>query len=440
MTITTVPHENDDHDVLVKKLSRRLLPIIVLLVVLNYLDRSNLGFAALQMNEQLGFSPKVFGIGASFFFVGYVLSQIPATLLIERVGPSRVIAVLAVSWGLVAASMAFISGTTSFYTLRFLLAITEAALIPGATLYIAQWFPARGRSEAMSYLYLGTMLAFVVGGPVSGALLELPPMFGLAPWQIMFIVEALPAVILGFFVVRLLPDTPEAADWLSPDERAQLSRALAAEHKRVDRPLPSTVAEVLGGWRIWVLVLTYLCIGANFLSMVIWLPQIVKHMTGLRPIAIGFVTAAPFLLGAILMILMGRWSDRVQARGPFVVVGNALGGVGFALSAYCSSQPVLALVFLTLGFGILTAMNGPFWTFVGSIMQGRGRAVAIGLLSAVGSVGGFLSTRMLGYFREELGNYQAGLYVMAGLLLLSAALMWVASRDERTLLGAPART
>src|SRR5579863_3378297 len=201
-----------EHDTLSSSLSSklfwRIIPLLMLLVMLNYLDRSNIGFAALQMNSDLGFTPEIYGTGAAIFFLGYVLCQISANILTHKFGPRRMIAWIMVAWGLVAASMALIKDPPSFYTLRFLLAVTESGMVPGATLYISQWFPQRERGRAIGTLYAATALAVVIGGPLSGALLELPPILGVRPWQWMFIIEALPTIVLAFFVGRLLTDNP----------------------------------------------------------------------------------------------------------------------------------------------------------------------------------------------------------------------------------------
>src|SRR5579871_3678291 len=217
------------------KLFWRLVPLLALLVMLNYLDRSNIGFAALQMNSELGFTPEVYGTGAGIFFLGYVLSQIPANLLTHKFGPRRMIAWIMVAWGLVAGAMALIRDPQSFYGLRLLLAVAEAGMVPGATLYISQWFPQRARARAIATIYAATSLAVVVGGPLSGALLELPPLLGIRPWQWMFLLEALPTILLAFFVGRLLTDRPDHATWLDDRERAELTATLASERQNVGR-------------------------------------------------------------------------------------------------------------------------------------------------------------------------------------------------------------
>jgi len=424
----------------VGKLFWRIIPLLFLLVMLNYIDRSNLGFAALQMNSQLGFTPAVYGTGASIFFIGYLCAQIPANLLTHKFGARRMIAWIMLAWGLIAAAMALISDATSFYTLRFLLAIAEAGMIPGATLYISQWFPQSERGRAIGTLYTATAAAVMIGAPLSGALLELPGWLGLKPWQWMFIIEAAPTIILGLFIGRLLSDDPNRAQWLDEHERAELTATLAQERRNVGALNVTGGTAVLANWRVWVLFVVYICIGAQFLSMVLWLPQIIRHLQNLRPFEIGLVNAIPYLISVVLMYYVGQHSDRSGTRAPYVIAGLLIGALGCALSAYFTASPVLSLIALIVGISGCNPLVGPFWSFATGFLQGRAAAVGIGLLSGGGSIGGFLATYLLGIFRQRFGSFEAGLYFMAGLALIGALLMWlVAHNREATLLGrAPA--
>lgn len=431
--MTAKAQEANRLDAVWSKFFWRVIPLIIVLVIVNFIDRSNLGFAALQMNADLGFSPRVFAFGASIFFIGYLVFQVPANLAIHRFGPRRVIGVIAVLWGIVAASMASIHDERSFYILRALLSVTEAGLMPGVTYYIGQSFPQSSRARAISWLYIATQLAFVIGGPLSGALLELPSLFGLRAWQLMFIIEGVPAILLGFLTLRMLPNRPAEARWLTSEERDLLQSQEVQEERNASKQSLSRVLPALASWRLWLLFFAYICIGANFLSIALWLPQIVRHLQDLRPWQIGVVSAAPYLLTAILMFFIGQDSDRRGIRGPYVVVGTAVGSVGIAASAYFSQSPILSLVALTLGMTAFGSMNGPLWSFATSFLRGPAAAVGIGLISMAGSIGGFLATNILGIFRARFGNFEAGLYVLAGALLLASILVWLATRGERRL-------
>ena len=419
---------------LAHRLFWRIVPLLFLLVMLNYLDRSNLAFAALQMNSELGFTPEVYGTGAAVFFIGYVLSQIPANLLTHRIGPRRMIAAIMIAWGIVAAAMAVIWDAPSFYALRLLLAVTEAGLIPGATLYISRWFPQSERGRAIGTLYAATALAVVLGGPLSGALLELPPSFGLRPWQLMFILEALPTILLAFVVGRLLIDSPAEAPWLDARQRDELVATLASERQKVSRVTLSGGRDVLKDWRVWILFAIYFCIGAQFLSMVLWLPQIIRHLQNLRPFEIGLLAAIPYLLSMVLMYLIGWHSDRTRRRSPYVIAGLVIGAIGCSLSALLTASPVLSFIALTVAIAGCNPLVGPFWSFATDFLAERAAAVGIALLSAGSAVGGFVATYLLGVLRQQFGNFEAGLYFMAAVALIGAALMWLVAQDrERSL-------
>jgi MFS transporter, ACS family, tartrate transporter len=418
------------------KLYWRIVPMLVLLVMLNYIDRTNIGFAALQMNGELGFTPQIYGTGASIFFVGYLVSQIPANMLTQKYGARRTIAWIMVAWGLIAAAMAAITDVRSFYALRFLLALAEAGMIPGATLYLAQWFPQRERGRAIGTLYTATALAVVVGGPLSGALLEMPPFLGLPAWRWMFVIEAVPTILLALVVRRFLADSPEHAPWLDERQRRELVATLARERAMVSAFRTSGGWEALSNWRVWVLFAAYICIGAEFLSMVLWLPQIIRHLQRLSPFEIGLVTAIPYVLSVILMVVVGWHSDRTRVRSPYVIWGLIIAAAGCAASAYLTASPVLSLIALIIGIGGCNPLVGPFWSFATSFLESRAAAVGIGLLSCGGSIGGFLATFLLGVFRTRFGSFEVGLYFMAGVALVGAVLMWIASRTiERTLMG-----
>lgn len=423
------------------KLFWRIVPLLFLLVLLNYIDRSNLGFAALQMNGQLGFTPQVYGAGASIFFIGYLVAQIPANLMTHKFGARRMIACIMVAWGLIAAAMALISDTTSFYTLRFLLAIAEAGMIPGATLYIGRWFPQRERGRAIGTLYTATALAVVIAGPVSGAILEMPGWLGLKPWQWMFILEAAPTILIGLFIGRILSDDPSEALWLSASERSELTTTLARERRNVGALTVSGGWSALANWRVWVLFVTYFCIAAQFLGMVLWLPQIIRHLQNLPPFEIGLITAVPYLVSVVLMVVIGRHSDRTGMRSPYVIAGLLTGSIGMAISGYLTASPGWSLIALIIAIAGSNPLVGPFWSFATGFLEDRAAAVGIGLLSGGGSIGGFVSVYLLGVFRERFGSFEAGLYVMAGIGILGAILMWIASRGrEQVLLGQSAES
>ena len=264
----------------------------------------------------------------------------------------------------------------------------------------------------------------------------MPAWLGLKPWQWMFILEAAPTVVLGLFIGRILTDDPSHASWLDERERADLVATLAQERRNVGALTVTGGTAVLANWRILMLFVAYICIGAQFLSMVLWLPQIIRHLQNLRPFEIGLITAIPYLISVVLMYYVGRQSDRTGTRSPYVIAGLLIGALGCAASAYLTASPVPSLVALIIGISGCNPLVGPFWSFATGFLKDRAAAVGIALLSCGGSIGGFLATYLLGVFREQFGSFEVGLYFMAGLAIFGALLMWLVARHhEPALLG-----
>jgi MFS transporter, ACS family, tartrate transporter len=408
---------------LARRLMVRLLPLLVLLYVLKEIDRSNVGFAALFMNRALGFSPTVYGTGAGTYFIGYVLLNIPANVLAYRIGARKAIAWMMLAWGFIAMAMAFVWNAPSFYTLRFLLGVAEAGFMPSVLLYVSAWFPQRERATAIAWLSTAASLQVVVSGPLSGAILEMPPVFGLAPWQLLFVIEALPTIVLALFVRAYLSDAPQNAAWLGAAERAEIEEALRRD--AAERPVlsGSKGVDALRNWRVWVAGAINLFIGSTFLTMVLWMPQIVRHLQNVRPLYIGLITATPFLLSIVTLVLFGWLSDRTGLRFPFVAGGMLVGAVCLAASAYLSNAPVVALVLLIAGLVVFLPVISPFWSFVSEFLEGEARAVGMAFVVATGSIGGFIVNYLLGWFRQHFGNFQAGLYAISLIMLCGALIM-----------------
>jgi MFS transporter, ACS family, tartrate transporter len=432
---TALPPRGTIGAALEKKLFRRLIPLLILPVMLNYIDRLNIGFAALQMNGDLGFTPEVYGLGAAIFFVGYMLTQIPANLAIDRYGARRMIMAIMIASGALATAMAAIWNASSFYALRFLLAVAEAGMIPGATFYFTQWFPQRQRARAVAVLYNVASLAVLVGAPISGFLLELPPWLGLRPWQWLFILEGIPPIVFAFVIGGSLPDRLDDAPWLDGGERERIRSVFAQERSEANAATvgrtTSTVV-ILTRWRTWVLFLAFLCAAAQFFALTLWLPQIIHQVQNLRPMYIGLLTAAPELLSIPLTYLSAWHSDRVGLHLPHIIGGLLLAGAGCACSAWLTALPVASLLALTLGICGVSSLIGPFWSFATSTVEKRPAALLIALLSTGGSLGGFLMTYLFGELRQHSGNFEVGLYLAAALSLIGALLIGLVSRERAT--------
>lgn len=402
----------------IAKVTRRLIPFLCLCYAVNFLDRVNVGFAALAMNEDLGFTPSMFGAGAGIFFVGYILFEIPSNLALQRFGARIWIARIMISWGLIAAAMALVNSETSFYVMRFLLGVAEAGFFPGIILYLTYWFPARERARIVSLFMAAVPLATVIGGPVSGALLELHGLGGLKGWQWLFIVEGLPAVLLGVVALKFLTDRPEHADWLTKAERQALAATLAAEAKATREVGYAGLGQALTRPRVLVLGLLYFCIAFGLYGIGFWMPQVIQTF-GLTPLKIGFLTAIPYLIAAIAMVIWGWHSDRTGERIFHVALPLLLGGVAFAWSAY--TGPLwLTMVALTLATLGIYAVVGTFWSLPTAILTGTGAAAGIALVNSMGNLGGFAGPFIVGVIKQATGSFTAALLFLAGALLLGA--------------------
>jgi ACS family tartrate transporter-like MFS transporter len=413
----------------VGKAARRLLPFLCLCYMVNFLDRVNVGFAALAMNEDLGFSPSVYGAGAGIFFAGYIMFEVPSNLALQRFGARIWIARIMISWGLVATAMALVHSEGSFYALRLLLGIAEAGFFPGIILYLTYWFPARERARIVSLFMAAVPLATVVGGPVSGALLELHGLWGLAGWQWLFIIEGLPAVLLGVVVLFFLDDRPEGARWLSQEERQALSATLAAEAEATREVGYAGLGQALTRPRVLVLGLLYFCIVSGLYGIGFWMPQVIQTF-GLGPLQIGFLTAIPYLVAAIGMVLWGSRSDRSGERIWHIALPLILGGAAFAWSAV--SGPLgLTLVALTLATLGIYAAVGTFWSLPTAILTGTGAAAGLALVNSMGNLAGLVSPAIVGVMKQATGTFTAALLYLAGALLVGALIALLFGQAQR---------
>jgi D-galactonate transporter len=404
----------------VSKAAWRLLPFLVVCYMVNFLDRVNVGFAALAMNEDLKFSPAVFGMGAGIFFVGYFLFEIPSNLALQRFGARRWIARIMVSWGIVATAMALVTGATSFYAMRFLLGAAEAGFFPGIILYLTYWFPARERARIVSIFMAAVPLATVFGGPLSGALLEMHGLFGLRGWQWLFIIEGLPAVLLGFAALRLLPDRPQHADWLSEDEKQVLASTLAAEADATREVGYAGLIEALTRPRVLVLGLLYFLIVVGLYGLGFWMPQVIETF-GLTPLEIGFLAAIPYLFASVVMVLWGRHSDATGERTLHIALPLLFGGLAFAWSAV-SGPLIPTMAALTLAAIGIYAAIGTFWSFPTAILAGTGAAAGLALVNSLGNLGGFAGPWIVGLLKGATGSFTGALFFLAFSLILGACI------------------
>ena len=404
-----------------RKLRRRLIPFLFLLYIVAYLDRINVGFAALQMNQALGFSARTYGLGAGIFFLSYVAFEIPSNIILARVGARWWIARIMISWGLVSSAMMFVRGAAGFYALRFLLGVAEAGFFPGLIYYLTRWFPTRERAGTIAAFMTAAVAAGIIGGPISGAFLSLHGIAGLAGWQWLFLLEGLPAVLLGFVVLRFLPERPDDAAWLSREERESLLARLAED--AVARPAQEhTIAEALKSGRVWLLALVYFTIPVALYGMGFWLPQIIKSESGGTDFEVGLLSAIPYVLGAVGMVWVGRHSDRAGERRWHIALAALGGGAAFALSGVLHG-PALSLAALSLAMLGLASMFGPFWTLATSSVLVVGAAAGIALINSVGNIGVFVGPYLLGYISDTTHSFTMGLIFIGAVLACGGAMV-----------------
>ncbi len=432
MAVSSVPVDSPAFGAAtLRKVALRLIPFMALLYFANYLDRVNVGFAALTMNEDLGFSATVYGTGAGILFLGYVLFQVPSNLALERFGTRRWIAVIMVTWGLVSAAMAFVTSPTSFYVLRFLLGVAEAGFFPGMILYLTVWFPARVRAKITASFMMAIPLSSVFGAPVSTATLGVSG-FGLEGWQWLFILQGLPASVLGMVVVFVLTDRPERAQWLSTAERDWLVKTLAAERRQRDAAHKANLGATLLNPKFYLFGLMYFGMTICLYGLSLWLPQIVKSFGGLSNMEVGLLTAVPYIFAAAAMYFWCAHSDKTGERKVHVALPVIVGGLSLAVSGFLIDMPVLAFIALAIASLGTYAALPLFWTLPTAVLGSAAAAGGIALVNAVGNIGGYVGPVVVGYFRDQTGSYVYGLLTLGLFSILSGVLALIMGHDGRT--------
>jgi len=418
-------------DVVVRTLTWRLVTFLFLLYIVAYLDRINLGFAALQMQQQLGFTDAVYGFGAGVFFAGYFLFQVPSNLVLERVGARRWIAVLMILWGIISASMASVTSVRSFYALRFLLGAAEAGFFPGVILYLKNWFPARARARTVARFMTAAPLSGVVGGPLSGALLGLHHKAGLAGWQWMFLLEGIPAIVLGAVVWAYLVDRPALAHWLTEEQREWLQQTLLAEANASPESESNALAAFRMG-RIWILALVYFGVNTVSYGVSMWLPNLIKSLGGMSNFTIGVLSAIPYVAAAITMVFVGLSSDRSGERRWHAAVPALAGAIAIGLAGGTTSLAT-AVALVSIAVVGVFSMMGPFWAMPTALLSATSAAAGIAFINSVGNLGGFFGPYIIGLVRTSTGQFRGGLLVVAGALAMSGALVLTVKLSRKPL-------
>ncbi|EJN39632.1 MULTISPECIES: MFS transporter [Pseudomonas] len=413
-----------------RKIFLRLLPLLVMLYIISYLDRVNVGFAALTMNADIGLSAAIYGLGAGLFFVGYCLFEVPSNLLMTKVGARRWIARILFTWGLIATCMAFVEGPKSFLAMRFLLGVAEAGFFPAVILYLTYWFPARYRARIISTFMLSIPIALAIGAPISTALLSMDGILGLKGWQWLFIIEGIPGVLLVGVVLKYLPDSPKQAAWLSDEERAWLSDELEKDIKAQ----PPKLDEKASIWRVFrepavlALCAIYFCATATNLGLSMFMPQIIKQQ-GFAGMEIGFIAALPYIVGCLGMVGIGYLSDRFNKRKIFLALSLLLivCGLGTAGLMANSTLAIVAMCVATIG---IMGCKGPFWPLPSLYLSGTSAAAGIALINSVGNLGGFFGPGIVGLAKEVYGNFESGLFALSAMALFAVVITCIFVSDQ----------
>jgi len=423
------PSASDLERSTIRKLDRRIIFIPFILAVVSFIDRVNISYAALQMNSELGLSTTAFAFGAGILFFGYCIFEVPSNLIMEKVGARRWLARIAITWGIITMAMAFVSGPSSFYALRFLLGAAEAGLFPGVYLYLTYWYPDAHRGKANALFLACIPIAVIASAPLSAWLVSFDKtLMNLSGWQLLFLVEGLPAILLGFVVLACLPDRPEKVSWLTAAEKRWLGETLDREVRAATREGRHDFSYAFNSPVVWGYILAYFCYACGSYGLTLFLPQILAQLK-FTTVQTGFVGALPYIAGLIAMLINGKHSDATGERRWHFAVPMLVAGVSLWLAGMTIAQPYTALAFLTLAGGGIYASLGAFWARPMAFLVGTAAAAGIALINSLGNIGGFVGPYMIGYLKSATGDYSAGLITLAGLLVLGAV-VWLLLRDR----------
>ena len=421
------PSAADVASVTLRKITLRLIPFLFVLYIVAWLDRVNVGFAGLQMNADLGFSSAAFGFGSGVFFLGYCLFEVPSNLVLHRVGARRWISRIMISWGAISMAMVCVRTTPTFYVLRFLLGAAEAGFFPGVVYYLSHWYPEGQRARAIAAFMTAVPVSGVIGGPMSGALLSLNGLFGLAGWQWLFLVEGLPAILLGAIVLIYLTDRPETADWLSSAERDWLVTRLAAERTGNNGAVPIGIFAALTNRTIWQLGIIFLFAAIGFYGYSFWAPLVVKSLTGSSDLGVGVILGGISAVTIILMVLNSAHSDHTDERPLHVAVPLLISGAGFFGCALLR-ESILAVFLLALVPIGHCAAYGPFWSMPSRFLTGASAAAGIALVVTIANVGGLVGPTIIGAMKDHFGTHGPAFMLLGACAILAALLAMALGR------------
>jgi ACS family tartrate transporter-like MFS transporter len=407
----------------IARVTRRLVPFAFLCYVVAYIDRVNIGFAATALQRDLGLSDAAYGLGAGLFFLGYCLFEIPSNLILERVGARVWMARIMIVWGIVSMATMFVTDVPTFYAARVLLGIAEAGFFPGMVLYLTYWIPAADRARTGALFMMAAPIAMILGAPLSEALLTLDGVFGMAGWQWLFLVEGSPAVVLGVLALKVFTNRPEDAEWLPESQRTWLMETMARERAARAATTHGSVIDGLMSGRVWLLSSIYFLNALVTYGVFLWLPKILEDASGLKGFRLSAITAVPFAVALVAMVIIGRHSDRTGERRWHVAACAITAAAGLMLAAaFTHNVPLLVLSF-TLSQAGQRSVLPVFWSIPSIFLTGTAAAAGIALINAIGNLGGFFGPAIVGSLREGGTGYESGLLVLAGALVLEAILV-----------------
>ncbi len=404
------------------RIAKRLLPFLFVLYVIAFLDRMNIGAAALQMPHDLGFSDRVVGMGAGIFFLGYFLLEIPGALIVERWSARRWIARIMISWGLVTVLMAFMHTAQQFYLVRFFVGAAEAGFLPGVIVYLTHWFRYQDRGKAVAFFYAANPLSYVIGSPIAGLLLGFS-WFGLRGWRWLFILEGIPAIVLGVITIFYLTDWPAEARWLPPDERSWITEQLKREKQTKNRRHSFSVWGALRNRDVILLTLCYFCAMTGSYGIAFWLPTILKRISKQSDLKVTLLAALPYVAAFVTQQLNGWHSDRTRERRWHAAVPLSLCALAVSLAVLSSGRPMVAIGLFVLVGGSFYGFQPCFWAVPTLFLSESAAAASIGLINSVGNLGGFVGPLMMGYLTTRTHSFAAGLWYLVGSLIAGGLLM-----------------
>ncbi|MFL9909622.1 MFS transporter [Paraburkholderia sp. RL17-337-BIB-A] len=412
-------------DAVYSKIAKRIVPFLVLLWLTAWLDRVNVGFAKLQMLQDLGLSEAVFGLGAGIFYVGYLLFEVPSNLFLEKIGARKTIARITILWGLTTIATGFVHSATSFYVLRFLLGAFEAGLYPGVILYLTYWFPARRRAQMVGLFMTGVPLGGILGGPIAGWIMgSMGGHLGFANWQWLFLLEGIPPLILGIVTIVALTDKPAQARWLTDGEKHLVLADLEQDQKAMGITRHSFF-DALRSPQVWLLTLIYFCLVSANPTLGFWTPTIIKGLGVKSDVVIGLLSSLPYVIGVCATILVGRHSDKKLERRYHCALSTLAAATGLVLIGWFANSPTLAFLALVLAVaGVLSAF-APFWQMPTMLLSGSAAAGGIALINSLGNLSGFVGPALVGWLKDITGKTSTGLYAVAGLEVLCTVLILV---------------